>query len=453
MEKRATFGSKLGIVLAAAGSAVGLGNIWRFPTEVGENGGAAFIIIYILCVILIGLPLMTAEFIVGRKTHMNPVDAYRSLAPRTGWVAQGILGIFVAWIILSYYSVVAGWTLQYLLSAVAGQVTTMPDSAAFFTHFTQNAWMPLLTMVGVLLMSHWVIMHGVQRGIERYSKMMMPMLLLIIAVLVGGSFAMPGADEAFDFLMKPDFAKINGDVLLSAMGQAFFSLSVGMGALLTYGSYFTDDAKLMKTARNVVLIDTVVAIMGGFIIFPAVFSVQTVAPDAGPGLVFITLPSVFQMAFANVPQVGWVFAVMFYLLLLLAALTSMISLHEPVTAFLIERTGLKRSTATTVVTVSCIMLGALCSLSFGPLADARFLFGMTFFDFFDFISAKIIMPIGGILLSIFVGWYLPKDVVITELTNNHTLRFPRWLFVSFFFLIRWVAPLAITAIFIDELLF
>ena len=193
--------------------------------------------------------------------------------------------------------------------------------------------------------------------------------------------------------------------------------------------------------------------MGGFIIFPAVFSVQTVAPDAGPGLVFITLPSVFQMAFANVPMVGWVFAVMFYLLLLLAALTSMISLHEPVTAFLIERTGLSRPVATTVVTVTCILLGSLCSLSFGPLADVRFLFGMTFFDFFDFISAKIIMPIGGILLSIFVGWYLPKDLVIKEVTNNHTLRFPRWLFVSFFFLIRWVAPLAILAIFIDELLF
>ena len=453
MEKRATFSSKIGIVLAAAGSAVGLGNIWRFPTEVGENGGAVFIIIYILCVVLIGMPLMTAEFIVGRKTHKNPVDAYRSLAPGTGWVMQGILGIFVAWIILSYYSVVAGWTLQYLISAVLGRVTTMTDSAAYFTQFTQSAWMPLVMMAGVLLMSHWVIVHGVQGGIERYSKFLMPLLLLIIAVLVGGSFAMPGSDEALRFMLKPDFSKISGDVLLSAMGQAFFSLSVGMGALLTYGSYFTDDAKLMTTARKVVVIDTLVAIMGGFIIFPAVFSVQTVAPDAGPGLVFITLPSVFQMAFANVPLVGWIFAVMFYLLLLLAALTSMISLHEPVTAFLIERTGLSRPVATTVVTVTCILLGSLCSLSFGPLADVRFLFGMTFFDFFDFISAKIIMPIGGILLSIFVGWYLPKDMVIKEVTNNHTLRFPRWLFVSFFFLIRWVAPLAIMAIFIDELLF
>ncbi len=453
MEKRATFGSKLGIILVSAGSAVGLGNVWRFPTEVGANGGAAFILIYIMCVLLLGVPLMTAEFIVGRKTHKNQVDAYRSLSPGTGWWLQGAIGVFAAWFILSYYSVVAGWTLQYLISAVLGRVTTMTDSAAYFTSFTQSAWMPVVMMAAVLLMSHWVIMRGVQGGIERYSKLMMPFLLLIIAVLVVGSFAMPGTGEGLRFLLRPDFTKLNGGVLLSAMGQAFFSLSVGMGCLCTYASYFTDDAKLMKTAGSVALIDTTVAVMSGFIIFPAVFSVQEVAPDAGPGLVFITLPSVFQMAFAHAPLLGWVFAVMFYLLLLLAALTSMMSLHEPVTAFLIERAGLQRRAATSVVTLSCIALGTLCALSFGPLKEVRFLFGMTFFDFFDFISAKIIMPMGGVLLSIFVGWYLPKKLVIKEFTNNHTLRFPRWLFVSFFFLIRWVAPLAITAIFINELLF
>ena len=453
MEKRATFGSKLGIILVSAGSAVGLGNVWRFPTEVGANGGAAFILIYIMCVLLLGVPLMTAEFIVGRKTHKNQVDAYRSLSPGTGWWLQGAIGVFAAWFILSYYSVVAGWTLQYLISAVLGRVTTMTDSAAYFTSFTQSAWMPVVMMAAVLLMSHWVIMRGVQGGIERYSKLMMPLLLLIIAALVVGSFAMPGTGEGLRFLLRPDFTKLNGGVLLSAMGQAFFSLSVGMGCLCTYASYFTDDAKLMKTAGSVALIDTTVAVMSGFIIFPAVFSVQEVAPDAGPGLVFITLPSVFQMAFAHVPLLGWVFAVMFYLLLLLAALTSMMSLHEPVTAFLIERAGLQRRAATSVVTLSCIALGTLCALSFGPLKEVRFLFGMTFFDFFDFISAKIIMPMGGVLLSIFVGWYLPKKLVIKEFTNNHTLRFPRWLFVSFFFLIRWVAPLAITAIFINELLF
>ncbi|MBR1681753.1 MAG: sodium-dependent transporter [Bacteroidaceae bacterium] len=452
MEKRATFGSKLGIILVSAGSAVGLGNVWRFPTEVGANGGAAFILVYILCVILLGVPLMTAEFIVGRNTHQNPFDAYRTLAPGTAWVFQGGMGVFAAWFILSYYSVVAGWTLQYLISAVMGRVTTMSDSAAYFTEFTQSAWMPVVMTAVVLLMSHWVIVRGVQAGIEKYSKLMMPLLLLIIAVLVVGSFAMPGSSDGLRFLLKPDFSKLDGGVLLSAMGQAFFSLSVGMGCLCTYASYFTDDARLLKTAGSVALIDTMVAVMSGFIIFPAVFSVQTVAPDAGPGLVFITLPSVFQMAFENVPLVGWFFAVMFYLLLLLAALTSMMSLHEPVTALFIERFRLSRRTATSVVTLSCIALGTVCALSFGPLKDVRFLFGLTFFDFFDFLSAKIIMPLGGFLLSIFVGWYLPRNLVIKELTNNHKLRFPRWLFVSFFFLIRWVAPLAIMAIFINELL-
>lgn len=451
MENRGSFGSKLGIILASAGSAVGLGNVWRFPTEVGMNGGAAFILIYIACVMLMGIPLMTAEFIVGRHTHKNPVDAYRTLAPKTGWVFQGIMGVFAAWFILSYYSVVAGWTLKYLVSAVADQVTTMTDSAAYFTEFTQNAWMPVVAMAAVLLMSHWVIVRGVQGGIEKYSKMMMPMLLLIIAVLVVCSFAMPGSDTGLRFLLKPDFTKINGDVLLSAMGQAFFSLSVGMGCLCTYASYFTDDAKLMKTAGSVALIDTSVAVMSGFIIFPAVFSVADVAPDAGPGLVFITLPTVFQTAFAHAPLIGWLFAVMFYTLLLLAALTSMMSLHEPVTSFLIERFSMKRRTATSVVTFSCIALGTLCAMSFGPLADVRWLFGMTFFDFFDFVSAKIIMPLGGFLLSIFVGWYLPKDLVVKEITNNHALHFPRWLFVGFFFLVRWVAPMAIVAIFINEL--
>ena len=328
----------------------------------------------------------------------------------------------------------------------------MSDSSAFFVSFTQNPWMPVVYMAAVLLMTHWVIVRGVQGGIERYSKMMMPMLLLIIAVLVVCSFAMPGTVEGLKFLLWPDFSKLDGGVLLSGMGQAFFSLSVGMGCLCSYASYFTDDAKLFKTAGSVALIDTIVAVMSGFIIFPAVFSVQEVAPDAGPGLVFITLPTVFQMAFAHVPLIGWLFAIMFYLLLLLAALTSMMSLHEPVTSFLLERFKMSRRAATWVVTASCIALGTLCALSFGPLSEVRFLFGMTFFDFFDFVSAKIIMPLGGILLSVFVGWYLPKSLVIKEVTNNHTLHFPRWLFVGFFFLVRWVAPLAITAIFVNELL-
>ena len=289
MEQRTNFHSKLGIILASAGSAVGLGNVWRFPTEVGENGGAAFILVYILCVVLLGLPLMVSEFVIGRHTHKNTADAYRQLAPRSGWVFQGYLGVFTSWFILCYYSVVAGWTLKYLLSALAGRVTTIDDSAAYFSTFTSSPWLPLLCMVAVMMMCHWVIARGVQAGIEKSSKMMMPLLLLIIAVLVVCSFSMPGSEEGLRFLFKPDFSKINSDVILSAMGQAFFSLSIAMGCLCTYASYFSDDAKLVKTAGSVALIDTIVAIMSGFIIFPAVFSVAEVSPDAGPGLVFIKI--------------------------------------------------------------------------------------------------------------------------------------------------------------------
>ncbi|MBP3824077.1 MAG: sodium-dependent transporter [Bacteroidaceae bacterium] len=449
MEKRANFGSKLGIILASAGSAVGLGNVWRFPTEVGENGGAAFILIYILCVILLGVPLMVSEFVIGRHTHKNTADAYQQLAPHSPWVFQGYLGVFTSWFILCYYSVVAGWTLKYLFSALAGQVGTIEDSAAYFTEFTASPWLPLLCMVAVMLMCHWVIARGVQAGIEKYSKLMMPLLLLIIAVLVVCSFSMPGSDEGLRFLFKPDFSKIDSSVVLSAMGQAFFSLSIAMGCLCTYASYFRDDAKLVRTAGSVAVIDTTVAIMSGFIIFPAVFSVAEVAPDAGPGLVFITLPNVFQIAFGHVPFIGWLFAVMFYLLLLLAALTSMMSIHEPTTAFLLEHFHLQRSTATWMVTLSCILIGVLCCLSFGPLADVKVLFGMTFFDFFDFVSAKIFLPLGGIIISLFVGWKLDRQLVYDEVTNRGTVRFLA--FPVYRFILRWLAPIAIGLIFLNEL--
>ena len=449
MEKRSNFSSKLGIILVSAGSAVGLGNIWRFPTEVGANGGAAFILIYIACVVVLGLPLMVSEFVIGRHTHKNTADAYRELAPGSWWVLQGYLGVFTSWFILCYYSVVSGWTLKYLVSSVADQVTTLSDSSAYFVAFTSNPWMPIVYMIAVMLLCHLVIIRGVQDGIERYSKLMMPLLLLIIAVLVVCSFSMPGSEEGLRFLLKPDFSKITSGVVLSAMGQAFFSLSIAMGCLCTYASYFTDDAKLMKTAGSVALIDTTVAILGGFIIFPAVFSVPEVAPDAGPGLVFITLPNVFQMAFEHVPLIGWLFAVMFYLLLLLAALTSMMSIHEPVTAFLLERFNLSRRTATRLVTLSCIFVGTFCALSFGPLKDVRFLFGMTFFDFFDFVSAKIFLPVGGFIIALFAGWKLDRQLVRDEVTNRGTLR--SWIFPVYIFLIRWVAPLAIVLIFLNEL--
>jgi Na+-dependent transporters of the SNF family len=448
MEKRNNFGSKLGIILAAAGSAVGLGNVWRFPTETGSHGGAAFILIYVVCVIVLGIPVMLSEFVIGRSTHANTIDAYRRLAPRSGWIVQGYLGVFAAFIILSYYSVVAGWTMKYLTTAVVGGVSRISDPASYYTAFTSNAWWPIIFTALVLLITHIIVVRGVQNGIERFSKLLMPLLFIIIAVLVVCSMMMPGAKEGLQFLLRPDFSKITADTLLSALGQAFFSLSLAMGCLCTYASYFRDDANLTRTAVSVVSIDTLVAIMCGFIIFPAVFSVQEITPDAGPGLVFITLPSVFQMAFDGAPILGYIFALLFYLLLIVAAITSTISLHETITAFLHER-GLSRRAAAWIVTSSCLVLGIFCSLSFGPMKDFRPFFGLGFFDAFDFLSAKIIMPIGGIIISLFAGWRLDKKLVRHQITNGGKLKAP--LFGLYRFIIRWVAPTLITLVLLNEL--
>lgn len=299
-----------------------------------------------------------------------------------------------------------------------------------------------------MLLTHIVIVRGVTDGIERFSKVMMPMLLFIICVLVICAFSMPGSAEGLTFLLKPDFSKITPKVVLSAMGQAFFSLSLGMGCLCTYASYFGKDTNLMKTAGSVAAIDTMVAFMAGFIIFPAVYSVPDLSPDAGPGLVFVTLPNVFNIAFQGAPVLGYVFSVMFYLLLVLAALTSTISLHEVVTAYVHERFGLSRKVGANIVTLSCMALGIVCALSFGVLKDFT-LFHMTIFDLFDYVSAKFLMPLAGMLISIFTSWYLDRKLVQSEVTNEGRLRVP--LFRFYIFLLKYFAPLAIGIIFVNEL--
>jgi NSS family neurotransmitter:Na+ symporter len=449
MEGRGNFGSKLGVILASAGSAVGLGNVWRFPTEVGNNGGAAFILIYLLCVVFVGVPVMISEFVIGRHTHANVITAYRKLAPGTWWRIEGVAGVFIAFIILSYYVVISGWTLYYLLLSLQGGFTGDKDYVACFTSFVSHPITPVVCAVAFMLMTHLVVARGVEAGIEKSSKLMMPLLLFIILVLVGCSFGMPGASEGLNFLLRPDFSKVTPNVVLSAMGQAFFSLSLGMGCLCTYASYFGPETRLVGTAFSVASIDTLVAILSGFIIFPAVFSVPGVEANAGPGLVFITLPNVFNMAFSHVPVVGYVFSALFYILLLLAALTSAMSLHESITAFVHETFRISRRRAAAIVSVSCMVLGVGCSLSFGPWKDYT-LFGMTMFDLFDFVASKIVMPLGGIIICLFVGWYLERRLVHDELTNQGTLTFRFFRF--YLFLIRWVVPLAIGLIFVHELL-
>ena len=446
---RANFGSKLGVILASAGSAVGLGNIWRFPFETGNHGGAAFILIYLGCVLFFGIPIMVAEFSIGRHSRANTAGAYRILAPGTQWRWVGRMGVLAGFLILGYYSVVAGWTLEDILQAAtnafAGQSAN--DFIASFNGFVSNPWRPAFWMIVFMLMTHFIIVKGVERGIEKSAKIMMPMLFILLIVLAVCSISLPGAGAGIEFLLKPDFSKVNGSVLLGAMGQAFFSLSLGMGCLCTYASYFRNDTNLTKTALNVGWIDTMVAILAGFIIFPAAFSVG-IQPDAGPSLLFITLPNVFQQAFGNLPWLAVILSIMFYVLLTLAALTSTISLHEVVTAYLHEEFNLTRGRAAKLVTAGCTVLGVLCSLSLGVGKELT-IFGLTLFDLFDFVTAKIMLPLGGFFIAIFTGWYLDKRIVWEEVSNNGTL--PKTIYRIWLFLLKYIAPIGIGFIFINEL--
>ena len=446
---RANFGSKLGVILASAGSAVGLGNVWRFPYETGNHGGAAFILVYIGCVLILGLPIMIAEFMIGRRSRANTAGAYQVLAPGTQWKWVGRMGVLAGFLILSYYSVVAGWTLQYIWEAVTNSFSdkTPEDFIASFQSFSSNPWQPAAWLVVFLLLTHFIIVKGVEKGIEKSSKIMMPALFVIILILVACSVTLPGAHAGIEFLPKPDFSKVNGNVVLSAMGQAFFSLSLGMGCLCTYASYFGKDTNLSKTAFNVGIIDTFVAVLAGFIIFPAAFSVG-IQPDSGPSLIFITLPNVFQQAFGGVPMLAYLFSVMFYFLLAMAALTSTISMHEVVTAYLHEEFNCSRKKAARWVTTGCILLGIICSLSLGVTKDIT-VFGLGAFDLIDFTTAKFMLPLGGLFISLFAGWYLDKQLVWSEITNNGSLNIPA--FKLIIFILKYIAPIGITLIFVNEL--
>jgi NSS family neurotransmitter:Na+ symporter len=395
------------------------------------------------------MPVMISEFLIGRHSHANTATAYEILSPGTQWKWVGRMGVFSGLVILSYYSVVAGWTLEYTLKAAADDFSDTSDYGKVFSEFVSNPYQPLIYMTLFLLLTHYVIVRGVQKGIEKFSKIMMPMLLLIIMLLVCFSFTMPGAKAGLTFLLKPDFSKVTSDVVLSAMGQAFFSLSLGMGCLCTYASYFGEKVNLVKTASSVAILDTVIAIMAGFIIFPAVFSVPGVSPDEGPGLVFITLPNVFKLAFGNAPVLAYIFSTLFYILLALSALTSTISMHEVVTAYIHERFGLKRSSAAICVTAICFVLGLFCSLSFGVLKDIQ-LFHMTIFDIFDYVSGKLLLPIGGMFISIFSGWFLDKKIRWSEVTNGGTVN--KTVYSIYVFILKFICPVAIAIVFINELL-
>lgn len=448
LQERTNFGSKIGVILATAGSAVGLGNIWRFPYITGENGGAAFIVCYIVCIVILGLPCMINEFIIGRHARSNTARAYRKLGGRSPWMITGYLGVLTGFLIISYYAVVSGWCLQYIYASLSGHLHGNPQFIKdYFTDFETHPLKPVLCTVLILAATHAVIARGVKGGIEKASKMMMPTLFVLLLLIVATACLLPGAERGIAFLLKPDFGKVSGDVLLGAMGQAFYSLSIGMGCLCTYASYFSKDTNLAGTAVKIGAIDSIVAVLAGLMIFPAAFSVG-VEPDSGPSLIFITLPNVFHQAFSSVPLAGDVIAILFYALLSLAALTSLISLHEVSTAFLTEELNIPRRRGALIVTVGAIAVGTFCSLSLGGHEGLQ-LFGRPLFDIFDFVTGQIFLPIVGFLTCIFVGWRLPDQLVRDEFTNNGALKGN--LYRLYIFSIRIVCPAGIALIFLHQL--
>ena len=447
MADRGNFGTKIGIILATAGSAVGLGNVWRFPFMTGQNGGAVFIILYFGCILLLGIPGMVSEFVIGRHAQANAYRAYGKMGGKA-WRFVGILGILTSTIILGFYAVVAGWCLQYLFASFAGQLSG--DAAYvrnYFQTFSSDPVKPCLWGVAFVLLTHLVIVRGVQRGIERASKILMPLLLILLVVIVVASCLLPGAGKGIEFLFKPDFSKVTHSVLLEALGQAFFSLSLGTACLCTYASYFSRQTNLVRSAMQIALLDSAIAILAGLMIFPAAFSVG-IQPDSGPSLIFITLPNVFQQAFSSMPAVGYVIGVLFYALLVFAALTSTISMHEIGTAFFYEEMHLTRRKAAWILTAVCSVLAVFCSLSIGAVDGIR-LFGLSLMDFCDLLTAQVMLPAGALLTSIMLGWFVPAKTVGDEFTNQGTVSLR--LFGVWLFCVRFVVPLCILLIFLHQL--
>ena len=447
MSERGEFASKLGIILATAGSAVGLGNVWRFPYMAGENGGAVFILIYFFCVLLLGIPCMISEFIIGRHAHSNTARAFRKMSGGTAWSLIGYMGVLTGFLITGYYAVVSGWCLHYIWSSIIGHLEGDPQYfRSFFIDFSSHPGKPVFWLAFIMLLTYLIVEHGVQKGIERASKILMPTLFILLLIIVVASCLLPGAGKGIEFLFKPNWNAIDSNVFLSALGQSFYSLSIAMGCICTYASYFTRQTNLSKSAIQIGIIDSIVAILAGLMIFPAAFSVG-VSPDSGPSLIFITLPNVFQQAFTGMPILGYFISLMFYSLLSLAALTSLMSLVEVSTAFCQEEMHISRKQATFLVVASASVIGMFCSLSLGGY-DVLQLFGMSLFDIFDFVTGQIFLPIVGFLTCIFIGWFVPHKVVRDEFTNWGTLH--GTFFHLYLFLVKYVCPLCILFIFLHQ---
>ncbi|MFO8001644.1 MAG: sodium-dependent transporter [Marinilabilia sp.] len=429
---RDNFSGKFGIIAAAAGSAIGLGNIWRFPYILGENGGGAFLLVYLLFVLIIGVPVMISELLIGRKAQQNVFGAFRKLAPRQHWYLIGVMGVGAAFLILSFYSVVAGWTLQYVYLSITDALSgNSPSEMVAVFEGVQDA--KLQSIVWTLLFmggTAYIVRSGIEKGIEKYTKILMPVLLVIIIALNIRAVTLEGASEGLAFLFNPDFSKLNSDVVLEALGQAFFSLSIGMGVIVTYGSYIKKSESLGGTALSVSFADTIIALLAGVAIFPAAFAFG-MEPNQGPGLVFVTLPNIFnQMAG------GYFFGLLFFILLAIAAFTSSISLLEVVVAYFTEELKLRRKQATWIAAGIIAVLAVACALS------------SSVFGGFDYVSSNILLPLGGLFVVIFVGWIMGVSLPREEIeADGKKARYYAW----FVFIIKFVAPIAIALVFLNGL--
>lgn len=441
--KRGIFSTRIGAIAATAGAAVGLGNIWRFPYEAGIHGGAAFIILYIAFIILLGIPVMCSEFIMGRASRSNEMGAFRHFSKRPGWKIPAYIGILASMMILSFYSVVAGWTVEYFVRSVTQSLcfdSQQQYSDAFQSHISSPV-MPLFWTLIFLAANAYVLLRGVAKGIERLSNVMMPVLFFLLVVFCIHSLTMPGAAEGLLFLFRPDFSAITPQAVLAALGQAFFSLSVGLGCLMTYASYFTSDTRLGRTAAISAGADTLVALLAGVIIFPAVFTFG-ISPESGPTLVFEVLPSIFHRL-----PLGWLWSALFFFLLIIASITSTISMSEISISYLIEEKKVKRSTAVWLSTAVAAIFGSLCCLSFGPLRTLT-AGGLTIFDLFNSISSDFLLPAGGMLICLFVGWVVPRSVIHRQMTGDGRYRFRALPLIIF--CLRWLAPAGIFLILLNS---
>ncbi|MEA1897506.1 MAG: sodium-dependent transporter [Bacteroidota bacterium] len=435
------FGSRIGVVAAAAGSAVGLGNIWRFPYVAGENGGGAFLLIYLGFILVIGFPVMLAELTIGRRAQLNALGSFKKLAPGKPWFLVGLMGIGAAFVILAFYSTIAGWTLEYLVQAISNGFSgkSAEELKLSFESFQAAPFRPLIWQMVFMFLTGFIVFSGVKKGIEKYAKILMPVLLVLILIISVRSLTLPGARGGIEFLFKPDFSKITWEVVLDALGQAAFSLSIGMGTLITYGSYIKKDINLPVTALQVTAADTFIAVLAGIMIFPAVFAFG-IDPAEGFGLVFIVLPNIFEQMAG-----GYYFSILFFVLLAIAALTSTVSVLEVVVAYFSEELNMSRKKATILSSVGISIVGVFATLSFGPLKNAVLL-DKTIFAWFDFLSANVLLPLGAIFIVIFVGWHLGKKQVKDEISNQGELKVK--LINVFMIIVKFIAPVAIAAVFL-----